>query len=222
MRIVYKFPCKFRREKMFKTIDNIFSLARTDDWEIVLTLDVDDPELYNEEVIERISNYGGKVRPLWGLSENKIAAVNRDCNRLGSFDVLVLQSDDQVWKTEGFDEQIISDVLIHAPDLDFFFHYPDGAQTNTCTLSIMGRTYFNRTNYIYHPSYQNVFCDNEATDVAKILGKYKYINKNLYEHMHPVWRKGEWDAMYKANESAANYAKDRETYNRRKANNFDL
>ena len=195
MRIVYKFPCRFRKEKMFKTIDNIFSLARTDDWEIVLTLDSDDPELYNEEVIERVSNYGGKVKPMYGLSKNKIFAVNRNINQLGNYDVLILQSDDQQWQKEGFDEQIISDVLMYAPDLDFFFHYPDGAQKNTCTLSIIGRKYLERTNYIYHPDYANVYCDNEATDVAKILGKYRFIDKHLYEHMHPVWRKNEWDEM---------------------------
>ena len=40
--------------------------------------------------------------------------------------------------------------------------------------------------------------------------------------MHPVWRKNEWDEMYRKNESAENYAKDREVYLRRKANNFDL
>lgn len=222
MRIVYKFPCKFRRDKMFKTIDNIFSLARTDDWEIVLTMDSDDPELYNEEVIERISNYGGRVRPMWGLSENKIAAVNRNCNQLGRWDILVNQSDDQEWRKEGFDEQIVSDMLMYFPDLDGFLHYPDGAQTNTCTMSIMGRKYFDRFQYIYHPDYANVYCDEEATAVAKLLGKYKYIDKNIVEHMHPVWRKAPFDEMYKRNESAENYAKDREVYNRRKANNFDL
>lgn len=222
MRIVFKFPCRGRKVKMFSTIDNIFSLAKTNDWEIVLTLDSDDPELYTEEVIEKISNYGGKVKPMWNLSKDKIFAVNRDLDKIDVGDILICQSHDMVWVKNGFDEQIISDALMYFQDTDFFLHYPDGAQRNTSTLNIVGRKYFQRTGYIYHPNYHNVYCDNEATDVAKILGKYKFIDKHLYEHHHPVFKKAEWDSLYKQNESAQNYAIDRETYLRRKAINFDL
>lgn len=89
-------------------------------------------------------------------------------------------------------------------------------------MNIVGREYFNRTGYIYCPEYGSVYCDQEETDKAKILGKYKFIDKNILRHLHPVWRTNSWDELYKKNESAENYSRDREVYNKRKENNFYL
>lgn len=213
MRIVYKFCSRSRPTKFFAALNNIFSLARTDDWSIVATLDFDDTSMYNEQVIETISNYGGKVIPDWGASLNKVHAINRGLDRIPAFDVLVCMSDDMVYIKEGFDEQIISDMLMYFPDTDGFLHYPDGAQIHTSTLNIVGREYFNRQGYIYHPNFSSVYCDNLETDMAKHRGKYKFIDKNIVEHRHPAWKKAMFDEQYRKNESAAVYAKDREVYN---------
>jgi hypothetical protein len=87
-------------------------------------------------------------------------------------------------------------------------------------MSILGRQYFERFGYIYHPDYISLYCDNEQMDVAKLLGCYKYINKNIFHHLHPAYGKAEYDMQYNHTESFSNA--DHITYFRRRANNFDL
>jgi hypothetical protein len=69
----------------------------------------------------------------------------------------------------------------------------------------MGRDYYKRFNYIYHPSYLSVYCDNEATEVAKRLGKYLYKPDSVYTHLHPSNVSAHWDALYEKNESPESY-----------------
>jgi hypothetical protein len=107
------------------------------------------------------------------------------------------------------------------PDTDGFLHYPDHkVKEALCTYSVIGRKYYERTGYVYHPDYFSVYCDNEATDVAKILKKYAYIPMFFIEHRHPVWGYGKPDELLKQTESF--FHTDHATYERRKKKNFDL
>ncbi len=90
------------------------------------------------------------------------------------------------------------------------------------TMSIMGKKYLDRFGFIYHPSYKNVYADNEAMEVAIALGKHKFIDKNIYDHFHPVWNMAEWDEQYRQSENVVSYAIDKANYEERKANNFYL
>jgi hypothetical protein len=55
------------------------------------------------------------------------------------------------------------------------------------TLCILGKKYYDRFGYIYHPSYKSFWCDNEFTDVANELGKQTFIDKVIIRHVHPDW-----------------------------------
>jgi hypothetical protein len=223
MTICYKFSTRSRPDKLFSCLENIHSLSKHDDYYILLTLDVDDNTVTTSEVRDKIATYP-KVIPYWGISQgSKIVAINRDLYFAPSWDILINMSDDFVFLKPGFDVQIIQDITNYFSDLDGFVHYPDGAvNSKLATMSIMGRKYFDRFGYIYHPDYESVYCDQEAMEVAKKLGKYKFINNQLFEHRHPRWKKAEWDEQYRKTEDAKVYAKDRETFMRRKANNFYL
>lgn len=221
MKILYNFPSRERPTKLVLAIENIISLAKHDDYIILCTLDVDDKSCANIEFSKRLLSYD-KVMPVYGFSKNKIDAVNRDIWMIENWDIMVTQSDDMVWVQEGFDIEIINDILVYAPDTDIFLHYPDGKQKSTSTLNIVGRKYYNRSNYVYHPDYCNVYCDNEETEKARLLDKYKFIDKNLFEHRHPIWRKTEWDEQYRRNESAESYEHDRNVFEKRRLINFGV
>lgn len=196
-------------------------MSKHDDYKIQLTLDYDDIDVIGDDVKEKISSYGEKVFAMWGQSENKIHAVNRDMEFSGEWNILICMSDDMVWVQEGFDIQIIKDMHHYFPDGDGFLHYPDGAvNQKLATMSIMGKKYYDRFEYIYNPEYESVYCDQEAMQVAKKLGKYQYINNHLFEHKHPRWKKSEWDEQYRRTEDPSVYARDRRTFMRRQANNF--
>lgn len=222
MKIIYKLPSRSRCKKMFSCIDNIISMSKHDDYKIQLTLDYDDIDVIGDDVKKMIASYGGRVHAIYGHSENKIFAVNRDMEFSGDWDICCVHSDD-FWITKpGFDQSIIVNMLTWFPDLDGVLHYPDQKiGKKFITYSILGRKYFERFNYLYYP-YVSVYADNEFTDVAKILGRYKYVPENYLEHRHVRWGFGKPDALLQKTEDPMNYKLDRETYLKRKSNNFYL
>lgn len=221
MKIAFAFASRSRPKKFFETLDTIFKLCKTDVY-INCALDLDDESMNNDNVINQIREYANKVNINWGLSRNKVHAINRSAENLPECSIVICQSDDMKWIESGFDEQIINDCSTYAPDTDIFLHYYDGRQKNTSTLNIVGKKYFDRTGYIYNPEYISVYSDNEETEKSRLLGKYKFIDKVMFEHHHPIHQKAVWDEQYRKTEHPLNYVKDRETYLRRKANNFGV
>lgn len=226
MKILYVFPSRSRPSKLIATIENIISMAKHDNYTILVSMDVDDPTVATKSFNEKLLTYE-KVKPVYGYSKNKIHAINRDVWMVKDFDILILMSDDMKFVVDGFDLDIISQfpcIDKDVVDTDLFLHYPDGSPASDvlCTMSIMGRSYFKRFNYIYYPEYVNVYCDNEATQVARILGKYRFVNRQLFVHNHPAWGLAEMDDQYRLTEDKDNYAKDNEIFQRRIRHNFDL
>ncbi len=107
-------------------------------------------------------------------------------------------------------------------DLDRFIHFPDQSVAGPIlpTMSIMGRTYYDRFGYIYHPDYWSLWCDDEARDVAIQLGKYRFVNERIFDHENPIWGFGISDELGKRNEAL--YRQDQRTYNKRKSAGFPI
>jgi len=82
----------------------------------------------------------------------------------------------------------------------------------------MGKKYYDRFGYIYHPSYISLWCDNEFTDVANMLKKQKYINECIIRHEHCIYMNHPRDALCNRNEGS--YMVDQQNYFRRKAEGF--
>jgi len=97
------------------------------------------------------------------------------------------------------------------PNLDHVLWFNDGFQGNNLnTLCILGREYYNRFGYIYHPAYVSLFCDNEFTMVAQKLRRQTYIDRVIIRHAHPIIIKTDYDSLYAHNETF--FAKDRDTF----------
>lgn len=221
MRILYKFPSRSRFKKMLKACDNIKKMSASNDYHIMLTLDTDDESIDNSSLRDYIQE-NGNISAIFGKSLNKIHAINRNLDEAPQFDILVCMSDDMEFIQHGFDN-VIREAF--GSNLDQFIHFNDGNQkSNLCTMSIMGVDYYNRFKYIYHPDYKSLWCDMEATEVSKILGKYKYMGDhvNIVRHNHPAWGLAQYDEQYQRTESKEMWNHDEQVYLKRKANNFDL
>ena len=216
MKLFFKCTSRSRPHRMKKTIDSIVSNVSAEcDYFIQLSLDEDDPTL--AEYFKIISPVHEKII---GTSKNKIDAINRDMDLVDQWwDILINVSDDQVFIQPHFDLDIVNNM---GNDTDMFLHFPDGNQGDLATMSIIGRKYYLRDGYIYHPNYESVYCDNEAQDVAKLRGCYKLVNKHIFNHEHPAWGKGQMDSQYAKTEHHVTYEKDRQTYINRAAKNFYL
>jgi hypothetical protein len=67
------------------------------------------------------------------------------------------------------------------------------------TMSILGKKYYDRDGYIYHPSYKSFSCDAEAFFVAKTREKHQYFDQILATHQHPSNAKIPNDDLYHKN-----------------------
>ena len=234
MRILFHLPTRSRPDKARLCIQNIIDYCESDNYLILVSADINDDKMNGFEFKHP------KVIIHWGQSNNKIHACNRSIH-IAQWDILVNTSDDMRFEAKGFDNTIrkaFTDVerkeIIGGPpaweeitvtNLDRMVFFNDGNQKeNACTLSIMGRPYYERFNYVYHPDYENLWADAEFTEVARILGKYKYMGDQLiiFRHLHPAWGLGNWDEQYRNQDNQTTNAKDLDTYTKRKAINFGI
>lgn len=213
MKILYKFPT-FGRPHLFKRgVDNILDLSSSDNFVILATIDGDDqsmvgPTGYEEHKKVMIQRYPGRA--------TKVQNINRGIELVSDWDILVSMSDDMLFVVSGFDDIIRS----HFDGLDMCLHVPDGSRKDLITMAIMGKTYYERFGYIYQPEYISLWCDNEQMEVAKRLGKYKFVDIDIVHHLHVGWGKAPDDDTYR-NEMRF-YTIDEVTFNRRMERNFDL
>lgn len=230
MKILFKYTTRSRRSNFLRGYDSIIKNVTSKDYHVLISVEneITDPKMHPLPALE--GNFSYRVNP--DKPTTKIDAINRDVNeflKLYDADIIVNMSDDMCFIQAGFDEVIrksfeqwtdsglvYADTIIE--NLDQCLHFPDGNRNDLITMSVLGRTYYNRFNYIYHPAYKSLYCDNEQTDVSKLLGCYKFVDKNILLHLHPAFGKGEFDAQYQHTESFSN--EDSITYYNRKANGF--
>jgi hypothetical protein len=180
---------------------------------MILSVDTDDTVTMQSDELKPIHR-DKRVIVCVSTSNNKINAINRDVPSRG-WDILVNLSDDQIFTKRGFDE------VISQCGKDEFLHLPDGHVNELLpTMSVMGYDYYKRFGYIYHPDYVSLWCDNEAMDVAKQLGCYKYLNELVFEHLHPAWGKAPIDAQLEHTQSF--YRRDERVYIKRKSLGFPI
>ena len=218
-RLLIKFPSRSRPARFMETFGLYKNLlSGQHDVQFVLSFDSDDISMNNKGMHNWLSRQGDNVKWFYGSSDSKISAVNADMNRGWDYDVLLLASDDMIPIKAGYDDIIMRDMTTHFPNFDGVLHYNDGRKGAALnTLCIMGKKYYDRFGYIYHPSYRSVFCDNEFTDVSKALNKAVYIDHIIIQH---YWIDIGVDALYQRNEHPSFYSTDGQNYAKRRERGF--
>lgn len=218
IRILVKYASRSRPENFLRGLRSIFEKALNPERITVLvSLDIDDPKL-SEYDLSEFSQYN--IIKCVGTSKNKIDAINRDVNEYkGHWDILVNFSDDMVFTREGWDATISDDFDHYEYDVVLNYKDPNNGGA-LMTMSVMDYEYYIRDRYIYHPSYESVWCDNEAQDVAKLRGCFFSIYEVIFDHLHPANGKAMTDAQYQKTEAAAVHHKDHQNYLNRKQLNF--
>jgi len=211
MKILFNYTTRSRPELFERGLKSITDNCTSDKYKILVTVDENDATMFKYWNDPRITT-------IIGESKNKVDAINRDINEfVYDWDVLVNFSDDMIFTQKGFDNIIRQSF----DNTDQCIHFPDGSTGDRLiSMSILGREYYNRFNYIYHPDYYSVYCDNETMDVAKILKCYKFINENIFVHLHPANGNAFNDEQYRYTESF--HPIDQATYFKRKAMNYGI
>jgi hypothetical protein len=222
MKLLIKFPTRGRKDKFFSTLDKYHEYCKNiEDTNFLISLDEDDSEMNTNEVLDILSKYKN-TKVVIGLSKSKIDAVNRDLNEYKQhWDVVLLASDDMVPQIKGYDDIIRHNMMFNYPDTDGILFFNDGFQGNKLnTLCILGKKYYERFNYIYHPDYKSCWSDNEFMVVGNILKRQSYIDQVIIRHEHPDWGYGNPDHVHQNNVS--DWQHDYDVYNKRLINNFYL
>lgn len=221
MKLLIKFPTKNRKNKFLQTLKKYQNfLSNKCEVEFLISLDNDDEEM-NSDFVKQVLDQYTNLKYFFGESISKVHAVNRDLEKIESWDIVLLASDDMIPQVKGFDEIIVNKMKEIYPDTDGILFFNDGFKKNELnTLCILGRKYYERFNYIYNPQYKSVYCDNEFTLVGNILGKQTYFDQVIIKHEHPDWGYGSRDNIHTSNLKNMNY--DLNLFNSRKQNNFFL
>ena len=212
--ILFNIASRSRPEKYHKLLANLHEMLIGDKHFIVTKVDIDDPF---------VDGYEPFLFEFLGKSENKIHAINRDIPKDG-WDIIVDLSDDFVITKKGFDniirEHCGPDDCLHFPEPFAVSQNKNNRNDDIIIMACMGREYYNRFGYIFNPIYKSLFADNENTAVAKKLGRYKFVDEQIFYHAHPAAGYGKADAQTKHTESF--WKEDQRTFNDRKAKGFPL
>jgi hypothetical protein len=89
----------------------------------------------------------------------------------------------------------------------------DGHRTdNLLCMAILTRKRYQQQGYMFHPDFFSVYSDNYFTDKAYADGVIIEARHIVFEHLHPVFGKAEWDETYARSNSDNNYANGKATY----------
>jgi hypothetical protein len=222
MKLLIKFPTRGRKNKFFSTLNKYYEYCSDiDNTLFLISIDEDDLEMNCEESLNKLSSYQN-IKVVVGKSESKIHAVNRDINELEyNWDVLLLASDDMIPQVNGYDKIIKENMWFNYSDTDGILWFNDGFQGERLnTLCILGKKYYNRFNYIYHPDYKSCWSDNEFMVVGNLLKKQSYINQVIIRHEHPDWGYGTTDYVH--NNNVKDWHHDHNVYLTRQSINFGV
>ena len=147
-------------------------------------------------------------------NRSAVDAFNRGAE-VATGDIFVCISDDMV-SFRDWDLALLKDI---GERTDFYMKVQDGLQPTLVTLPVFDRAYFNRLGYVWNDNYKHMFCDQEATAVAIMTGRY--INSNLlFPHAHYTTGQVKKDAVNVNNDSTWGYGE--ALFNHRLKNNFGI
>lgn len=191
-KILVKYATRGRVGRFIDGLNTIYDLCEMPEYiRVMVTADIDDPSMFNEHIKETVKSYPN-CHIMYGISKNKIHAINRDMDilpeRFKDWDIVANFSDDQRWTAPRWDTHIRVDFNSVFPNMDGYMAYRD-PDTNGAlsTLYIAGRRFFDRFGFIYDPIFVSLFADNLVEDCAKALGKYHYTGYDIYRHYNPSY-----------------------------------
>src|SRR3954462_5363237 len=191
-KILVKYATRGRPERFFDGMDSIYNLcSQPDHIRVLITADLDDHKMNNEEVRDRIAKYKN-AHIIYGTSDNKIHAINRDFylmpDEWKDWSIIANFSDDQRFTQFGWDDCLRVDFNQISHDFSHYIAYLDpDTKSALSTLFISGRGWFDRFGWVYDPQFVSLFCDNLAEDAAKYLGKYHYTGYSIYQHFNSAY-----------------------------------
>jgi hypothetical protein len=193
-------PSRGRPEKSFNNMVKwVNAMSSTENVEVLISIDRDDP--CRDEYWARYKVFVDVTdvlpTPIDWYHESSVEAIN-DAASCAHNNILIVVSDD----TDCFDDWDIAIKKEVEGKTDWILKTQDGIQPWIITMPVMDRKYFDRTGYIYHPSFDHMFCDTYMSCVADINGRRitsqlvfphnnDSIKDDLRKRTDATWKQGE-------------------------------
>lgn len=208
-------PSRGRPQKSFETISKWILKAGIKDFEIIVSLDNDDPCLTEYERLYVVVGLNHPNTLMVNHNKSAIEAINRAA-RIAQGNIFVVVSDD----TDCPAQWAVRILRYTEGKTDWVLKVRDGIQPTMITQPILDRVYFQRDGYIYNPAYNHAWADREFTDVAHKRGRV--ITKNItFKHLHySVLKNKKRDEQYARTD--ATFDSGKRIYQERKKINFGL
>lgn len=125
---------------------------------------------------------------------------------LASGDILMFGGDDLVFRTKGWDDQVLAEFNKYDDRIVFVHCRDDYREDDLGCHGFLHRNWIEATGYFVPPYFETWYIDNWITDVSKAIGRRSYLQSLLIEHMHFTCGKAEMDATYGDQEKHYNQA----------------
>jgi len=222
MRILLKFPTRSRPALFKSTMQTYIDRSVTNPL-IVVSIDHDDPTMNNRPMTDWMEERG--IQYHIGRSRTKIQAINANIPSEG-WDILVLGSDDHIPVIEKWDLVVMHAFDTMAPNAEpcqlWFKDIRQEAMNKgeqVCFMPVMNRACYNLDGYIYHPSYESLWCDNEQTEVNTQRGILHRIDMEVFRNESHHWGGSiKHDGLYYRNNKP--FSRDERNFKRRKQLGF--
>jgi FkbM family methyltransferase len=214
LKILFNFPTRERPDRFKKSLDSILNNCEGD-FRVIVKLDRDDPTISRYlALVDEYRNYP----IIWNIgdSKNKVNAINRDISNL-EWDVVFCWADDIFAIYKGFDNIIRGSFT----DINSWPCFWDGyRKDDLITMCIVSRVNYDRFGYVYYPGYESLYCDNEMTEIARIMGGLNVIrHPQIVKHNHPALNTNvRFDELNTKNDKSSSV--DKKLFEERKNNNF--
>lgn len=229
-KLLIQFPTRNRPEKFEKMLNLYLDLLEDKDNTLIrVSCDSSDASMKSFPY----TNFNGLIQ--WSFADNhtKVEAINRTPDKAGGsagvitpdggwcfneWEIVLVASDDMTPIVKGYDNIIRQKMFENYPDTDGVLWFYDGFRDDLNTLTIMGRKYYDRFGYIYHPDYASYYCDNELTDIAGMLNKVTRFDECIIRHDFHAHIGDPGDKLHHSNMRF--FGRDGFVYGKRKSNNF--
>lgn len=179
-------PTRKRSQRLEKLVESLRAVSCVTP-EIVVYIDEDDSESITKAAELNIKSVIG---PKLVFSDywNK-------CYEKSTGDILMMAADDLIFRTPNWDV-MVEEEFSKSEDKIILVCGNDLSGMNIPTHPILHRRWAEAVGYFSPPYFTHGACDIWLDDVAKFLGRKRFVNF-IAEHMHPSVNKSELDQTYK-------------------------
>lgn len=185
MKIGILTPTRQRLAKRARFHNSVIELAdNPDNVRMYYYIDSDDPEANNYPLQDlpghRLDHIGDpiSVSKSWNIIAQK--AVDEGC------DVLIMGNDDLVYRTKGWDTELIKVIAEEFPDNIYCVWFQDGIKMteNACAFPIVSAEWFSALGYFTPGIFNFGYNDTWIHDIARRINRTKWITHVYTRHEH--------------------------------------